>query len=258
MPVIAPGAPAIAERPPSGSGAVASFAPGPGPDHGGVRRYGAVIIAVLALSGLGLAGRLAFATDVPARPPSAGSQATSTASGRATTASTVTVPDVVGLGRDAAAAGLRAAGLVVRESPEQDGSARSGLVLAVDPVPGSSVPRGSGVVLVVASGRTTLPDVMGASLDAALSALSRAGLAVTWRRVPATVDGVLAMTPRPGSLVGRGSTVQLVVGVPGRRAAAPVTAGASATPTATPSPEGTSPSPPPSPSPSSSPTPSVS
>jgi hypothetical protein len=217
-----------------------------------------MITAVLALSGLGLAGRLAFASEVTTRPPVAGGQAMSTTSGRATTASPAMVPDVVGLGRDAAAALLRAAGLVIRESSEQDGSARSGLVLAVDPVPGSSVPRGSGVVLVVASGRTTLPDVMGASLEAALSALSGEGLAVTWRRVPSTVDGVLAMTPGPGSLVGQGSTVQLVVGARGKRAPAPVTAGASGAPTTTPSPEETSPSLPPSSSPPSSPTPSVS
>jgi hypothetical protein len=49
-PVIAPGARAIAARPGSGRGPVASFAPEPGPDRGGMRRYGAVITAVLALS----------------------------------------------------------------------------------------------------------------------------------------------------------------------------------------------------------------
>jgi serine/threonine-protein kinase len=218
------------------------------------RHAGVVLVCVLALCALGVAGHLSFATDAPAVRSPALPRAAASATGRAPSASRVAVPVVVGLARDVAAARLEAAGLVVRATTKRDSRARAGVVIGVEPAEGRSLPRGTVVGLVVASGETTVPDVVGGSLTDALATLSRRGLAVTWRRVSPNGDRVSRMMPGPGSLVAQGSSIQLEVGGGAPVAPAPSASEASATPTLTPSPQMSSATPdasgPPSPSPS--------
>jgi serine/threonine-protein kinase len=163
------------------------------------------------------------------------------------------LPVVVGLGRDAATARLEAAGLVVGATSERDGPSGVGVVVAVEPAEGRLLPRGTVVALVLASGRTTLPDLVGTPLEEALAALSRVGLAASWIRVPSADERVLTMTPGPGSSVAHRSTVALVVGAPVPHPPAPTTSGTVEAPTGAPTPEVSSPPPSAPVSPSSSP-----
>ena len=90
-----------------------------------------------------------------------------------------TVPPLVGLGQDAATAALSQAGLQLgtitqRNDPALDG----GTVIEADPAEGADVPAGATVNLVVASGRVTITDVRGYTVDAATRDLEAAGLTV--------------------------------------------------------------------------------
>jgi len=150
------------------------------------------------------------------------------------------VPDVVGQTESQAARtledqGLREGAVTYRNQP----GVPRGTVLSSDPAEGTSLPVGSEVALVLASGQVALTDLTGQTQDQAVKALQDLDLTplITPQPDQAAVGTVIDMNPKDGT-VPAGSSVQLVV---------------SAGPTATPSPTDT-PSQPPSDAPTDDPT----
>lgn len=95
------------------------------------------------------------------------------------------VPTLEGLGQDAAAQALTSVGLVLgtvtqRNDPELAG----GTVISADQTAGSEIALGTAVNLVVASGRVSINDVTGYTVDAATRELQALGLEVTPQEDP--------------------------------------------------------------------------
>jgi serine/threonine-protein kinase len=91
-----------------------------------------------------------------------------------------TMPVVVGLGQDAATSALSAAGLTLGTiTPRNDPDLAGGTVISSDQTEGAQVAEGTAVNLVVASGRVTIDDVTGYTIDAATRELEALGLTVT-------------------------------------------------------------------------------
>lgn len=124
-------------------------------------------------------------------------------------ASTVNVPNVVGLKQRAAVARLNARRLIARVATRTSAAA-AGTVVAQDPRPGADVIRRSVVTLTVSSARTqAVPDVVGKPAAAAIKSLQAEGFRVDTRNVVSKQKAgiVLAQSPLPGSEVARGSTM---------------------------------------------------
>ncbi len=103
-----------------------------------------------------------------------------------------TVPTLTGLGQDAAIAAITDAGLVLGTiTTQNDAGLAAGTVISSDPADAASVPQGTTVNLVVASGRVAIDDVRGYTLDAATRELESAGLTV----IPAEDPGCPASDP---------------------------------------------------------------
>jgi serine/threonine-protein kinase len=136
----------------------------------------------------------------------------------------VEVPAVVGLNEQAALNALSAAELagtvVQRESDEPQGE-----VVGQSPGPGKRVPRGSQVTIFASTGAITVPDVVGLTRKAAVTALKKAGF------VPGVVEEttddpdqagrVISEFPPGGSRGQRGDTVTISVGVASPTATVP-------------------------------------
>ncbi|WP_345544298.1 Stk1 family PASTA domain-containing Ser/Thr kinase [Microbacterium jejuense] len=116
-----------------------------------------------------------------------------------------TVPTLKGLEQDAATTALTDAGLTLGTiTPQNDKDLAAGVIVSADPVDGASVPAGSTVNLVVASGRVAIDDVTGYTVDKATSVLEDAGLTVTVEEdsscTPAQKPGVAAQSLPPGDV----------------------------------------------------------
>ncbi|MFL6239011.1 MAG: Stk1 family PASTA domain-containing Ser/Thr kinase [Actinomycetes bacterium] len=150
----------------------------------------------------------------------------------------VQVPNVVDLSRNDATKALKDAKLAVGSITEQDSTQKSGTVLSQTPAAGATVDAGGKVDLVIASGKTALPDVVGLDVNAATDQLHQAGFSVSTKSQPTNdptqIGKVLTQSPAGGNgaTASSGTTVTLTVG----------SAPASPTPSATPPPT-TSPSP---------------
>jgi eukaryotic-like serine/threonine-protein kinase len=137
---------------------------------------------------------------------------------------TVTVPDVVGLDDQAALATLSDAGLsgtlVQRDSTEPEGE-----VLSQSPAAGKRVSRGSQVTIFASTGAITVPDVVGQTRKAAVTALKRAGFVVAVTEEETTdaseIGVVSTEFPPAGSRGQRGDTVTISVGVQSPTATTP-------------------------------------
>lgn len=129
----------------------------------------------------------------------------------------VQVPaDLVGMSRGEAAQALEQANLSVGNTSRQASGEPAGQVIAADPGPGSSVPRGSSVDLVVSSGpaKATVPDVVGQSQESARNKLSSQGFQVNVRYQTTTAEDegtVFDQSPDGGTKVNEGETVTIVV-----------------------------------------------
>lgn len=146
----------------------------------------------------------------------------------------VTVPELTGVSRTDALARLAAAGLIAAPVREQDSTEAAGTVLSSSPEAGAAAPRGTAVVIVVASGFTSVPDIAGHAGVAAGAALSAAGFAVAERTVAdATVPDrtVLGTEPGAGTRLALGSTVTVVLS---RAPSSPTPTPTGPTPTPTP------------------------
>ncbi|KQP74495.1 serine/threonine protein kinase [Microbacterium sp. Leaf288] len=103
-----------------------------------------------------------------------------------------TVPTLTGLGQEAATSAITGAGLQLGTVTQQnDKDLAAGTVISSTPVDGASVPTGSMVNLVVASGRVAINDVRGYTVDAATRELENLGLTV----IPAEDPNCAGSTP---------------------------------------------------------------
>jgi len=130
----------------------------------------------------------------------------------------LTVPDVVGLTREAAETRLTRDGLEVDVQTEESEEADEGEVIAQSPASGTRIDRGGLVTITVATepDQVSVPNVIGLSVGQAASALRSAGLGASVREQAtesADEDGVvLEQAPGAGTEVDPGSSVALVVG----------------------------------------------
>ncbi len=93
---------------------------------------------------------------------------------------TATMPVVEGLGQDAATTALEGVGLALGTvTPRNDPALAAGTVISADQTAGDEVPVGTTVNLIVASGRITINDVTGYTVDAATRELEDLGLVVS-------------------------------------------------------------------------------
>ena len=131
----------------------------------------------------------------------------------------VDVPDVSGKTQEEAREALEKAGLKVGTSTSEDSSdVAKDKVIRTDPVAQTSVQRGTTVSLVLSTGRVTVPDVKGMTLEQAQSALQDAGLTYnvnspttekTFDQAKKDSSEVTGTSPAPGSSVEAGSQVTI-------------------------------------------------
>ncbi|MBN9153818.1 MAG: Stk1 family PASTA domain-containing Ser/Thr kinase [Microbacterium sp.] len=92
----------------------------------------------------------------------------------------VAVPKLVGLTQAAAQQALDDAGLMLGAvTPRDDPDLAAGIVIAADREPGATVPKGTAVNIVAATGTVTIVDVTGWTIDDAKSAFGELKLTVT-------------------------------------------------------------------------------
>jgi eukaryotic-like serine/threonine-protein kinase len=136
----------------------------------------------------------------------------------------VEVPDLVGLGEQAALNTLSAAELtgtvVQRDSEEPEGE-----VIAQSPSPGKLIPRGSQVTIFASTGAIPVPDVVGLARKPAVTTLKKAGFVVSVTEEatddPLEVGQVISEFPAAGTRGQRGDTVTITVGVSSPTATTP-------------------------------------
>lgn len=109
---------------------------------------------------------------------------------------------------DEVVAELEALSLVVTQVDDATLDVAEGTVTAVEPGPGTTVPRDSTVVVSVAVALVEVPDVIGLDPDEAADALEDAGLTVSQVIGPPNRP-VLDTDPGPGASVDPGSAVVL-------------------------------------------------
>jgi serine/threonine-protein kinase len=128
----------------------------------------------------------------------------------------VAVPDLRGLGEEAAVGRLEEAGLDVRVLVQADPDVDRGAVARQEPAAGTTVQAGDPVTIVVSTGDVDvlIPDVLGRSEVDAEAALQDVGLVarVQPRLTADALEGtVVEQHGNPGNTVERGSEVRLVV-----------------------------------------------
>lgn len=131
---------------------------------------------------------------------------------------TVVVPDVIGLQQAAAESEISAAALLIGAiTTASSSTVPIGFVITQLPQAGSSVASGSSVSITVSSGpeKISVPDVRGQTQSLATTAIVSTGLMLgsiarqSSSSVP--VGTVISQLPIAGSLVAKGSTVDLIV-----------------------------------------------
>lgn len=127
---------------------------------------------------------------------------------------TIVPIDIVGVTLDQARIMLTAAGLLIAKTQPVDSDKDPGVVLAVDPQPGSTVTAGSGVVLQIASGLVKVPTLVGLSEIEARTVLAQSGFLPrvinAWDSTK-TEGVVLAQAPSPDTQVNIGSMITITV-----------------------------------------------
>jgi serine/threonine-protein kinase len=136
-------------------------------------------------------------------------------------ATTVDVPNVVGLPLTTATQKLGTAGLGATPFEDYSDTVAAGNVISQAPGAGTSVATGTPIAMIVSRGpaptqtpEVKVPDVVGNTLADATTALEAAGLAVSGVKTDGSgkpADEVLYQTPGAGQTVPKGSQVVLVV-----------------------------------------------
>ncbi|MBN1290099.1 MAG: Stk1 family PASTA domain-containing Ser/Thr kinase [Actinobacteria bacterium] len=129
----------------------------------------------------------------------------------------VSVPGVTGLTQEEATAQLQEKGLTAEIQEEESGETE-GTVIGQNPAEGTSVPKGSTVVITVAAkpDNVEVPNVVGKTQSAAESTLINAGFQVTviekQTTVSTDVGKVIDQSPAGGQTAEKGSKVVIYVG----------------------------------------------
>jgi serine/threonine-protein kinase len=126
-----------------------------------------------------------------------------------------TVPvGIIGLSLEEARYKLTAAGLFISQTIATDSDQAPGVVLSVNPIPGTTITAGSGVTLEIASGNIPVPSLVGLTEIGAKTVLTQAGFLI--REINAfdpskTLGEVLAQAPEAGSTKTIGSVVTITI-----------------------------------------------
>jgi eukaryotic-like serine/threonine-protein kinase len=146
----------------------------------------------------------------------------------------IVVPDVTGMPTEQAQSTLSSAGLkMVVTQRVASTSVATGTVMSEDPPAGSETRRGSSVRIVVSTGRamTTVPSLIGISLEAASSSVASAGLVVgtvvTQNSDAFPANAIASQSPEAGTQLTAGSSVTLIVSAGQARATVPDVSGLS-------------------------------
>ncbi|GGX16973.1 Stk1 family PASTA domain-containing Ser/Thr kinase [Streptomyces lomondensis] len=129
----------------------------------------------------------------------------------------VTVPDVTGLTYEKAKAELEDKGFVVDQKTEES-DRTPGVVIKQDPSGDTEQEKGSTITLTVAkeAEKSTVPDVLGQSCDAAKQQMQASSLVGTCTEVETGDDNqvgkVIATTPQAGTSVDKNSSVTIQIG----------------------------------------------
>ena len=127
----------------------------------------------------------------------------------------VDVPNVVGLNVSQAQNTVSSKGLSPHIRTNPNSTQPQGTVIKQKPLAGTPVKPGSSVTLVVSGGGVKVPNEIGQSLQVAQAALQGFGLTSTVSNVPATggttPGTVVGMSPTPGTVVPKGTSVTLQV-----------------------------------------------
>ena len=127
----------------------------------------------------------------------------------------VNVPNVVGLNISQAQNTVSSKGLSTHVRTNPNSTQPQGTVIRQNPLAGTPVKPGSSVTLVVSGGGVKVPNEIGQSLQVAQAALQGFGLSSTVSSVPATggttPGTVVGMSPTPGTVVPKGTSITLQV-----------------------------------------------
>lgn len=170
------------------------------------RRWLLAGLAGLAVVGLGVGLGVAFA---------GGSGRGTPTPSTTTHSASISMPDVIGRTTANAANTLAAAGLKVTQSVVSSSVVLAGQVVSEQPAPGTAVPPGTTVTILVSSGPPTLkvPPVAGMTKASASALLAGLATKVTVQQEASTVvpRGVVILSrPPAGSVVSVGSTITLI------------------------------------------------
>jgi serine/threonine-protein kinase len=122
--------------------------------------------------------------------------------------------DLIGMTLTQARAALTAAGLTITAIDALPSDKPIGTILSVDPIGGSNIPAGSGVILEIANGNIEVPNLVGQSEVQALTTLTQSGfLMKTIYSYDANqpLGLVLAQAPEPGAQQQIGSQVTVTI-----------------------------------------------
>jgi beta-lactam-binding protein with PASTA domain len=134
---------------------------------------------------------------------------------RSSDGSLTVVPNLIGRSRSEADALLQARGLAVKSATERASTGGAGRILEQSPAPGTRVPRGSGLAVVLAATPTVIvPDLGGVALEEARSRLKASGLSVGGALTAPSEHSpgtVVRQDPQAGTTVTAGTAVHLAV-----------------------------------------------
>jgi len=126
-----------------------------------------------------------------------------------------TVPvGIIGLSLEEARYRLTAAGLLISQTIAVDSDQAPGVVLSINPIPGTTITAGSGVTLQIASGNVQVPSLVGLNEINAKTVLTQSGFLI--REITASdpsksVGEILAQAPEAGATKTIGSVVTITI-----------------------------------------------
>jgi serine/threonine-protein kinase len=131
------------------------------------------------------------------------------------------MPELKGLSRDEAEKKLQKMGLTVGSVSERASDEEAGTVISQDPRAGTKINKGQSVNLVISKGKkdkkVSVPDVTGATLDSARSALAARGFnvgSVTKQASKQAAGTVISQSPAANSNAAEGTYIDLVIAEP--------------------------------------------
>jgi serine/threonine-protein kinase len=126
-----------------------------------------------------------------------------------------TVPvGLIGLSLEEARSKLSSAGLLISQTIAVDSDQAPGVVISINPQPGTTITAGSGVVLEIASGNVQVPSLVGLNEIGAKTVLTQAGFLI--REITAfdpskALGEILAQAPEAGATKTIGSIVTITI-----------------------------------------------